>query len=364
MRYSSFVPRLYNLCRSFGFTPGQIMPSRAMCSDESQGFPIILITKHFGAFPFNHGRAGGIVATDRHGPHAHHGQDLLLIQASHVGYDPDSKAYGHYCRLQTSDHLSTATCGRIGEVLQWYMDEFTFASTHISLGIEDGRRTVAIDNQLLDQSRSEGLFLDLSFLLAQRNGEFDLVRTQSTSHVYLASDAFIECIGSAHWPHEGASLVFGQHLQPPLFKFKRQPSELEDEYHWLERNLLPSMPWIVTAKAPMLTAAQVNTITEFDRTYRTLVKSSDYSGKNLFFISCLNIDISPKPGQVFPLTKCVPWAAYLQGADGSARIYEQKELCALLREQSEENPDQIDLEAAILRMINAPQVLPRSSHSE
>ena len=60
LRYSGFIPRLYNVCKSLGFEPGQIMPSRAFCSDENQGYPIILITKHFGTFPFNHGRVGGI----------------------------------------------------------------------------------------------------------------------------------------------------------------------------------------------------------------------------------------------------------------------------------------------------------------
>lgn len=68
MRFSLFAPRLYNLCLSLGFDPGTIMPSRAFCADESQGFPMILIPKHFGAFPFDHGRAGGSVATNRHGP--------------------------------------------------------------------------------------------------------------------------------------------------------------------------------------------------------------------------------------------------------------------------------------------------------
>ena len=52
MRYSEFVPRFYNLSKSLGFTEGKIMPSRAFCSDESQGYPIILIAKHFGTFPF------------------------------------------------------------------------------------------------------------------------------------------------------------------------------------------------------------------------------------------------------------------------------------------------------------------------
>ena len=47
MRYSLFVPRAYNLALSLGFQPGKIMPSRAFCSDESQGYPIILLTKHF-----------------------------------------------------------------------------------------------------------------------------------------------------------------------------------------------------------------------------------------------------------------------------------------------------------------------------
>jgi hypothetical protein len=103
MRFSLFVPRLYNLCRSYGFEKGMIMPSRAFCSDENQGFPIILITKHFGAFPFNHGMVGGIVATDRHGPYAHHGKDLVIIQASHVGYEPETGQFGTYRWLQVDD---------------------------------------------------------------------------------------------------------------------------------------------------------------------------------------------------------------------------------------------------------------------
>jgi hypothetical protein len=53
MRYSVFVPKLYNLCKSLGFEPEKIQPLRAFCADESQDFPIILIGKHFGAFLFN-----------------------------------------------------------------------------------------------------------------------------------------------------------------------------------------------------------------------------------------------------------------------------------------------------------------------
>ena len=62
IRYTNFVPKLYNLCIKNGFKQGKIIPSRAFCSDETQGYPIILLTKHFATFPFNHGRVGGILA--------------------------------------------------------------------------------------------------------------------------------------------------------------------------------------------------------------------------------------------------------------------------------------------------------------
>lgn len=137
MRYSLFVPRAYNLALSLGFTAGKIMPSRAFCSDESQGYPIILLAKHFATFPFNHGRVGGIVATDRHGPHAHHGQDLFIIQASHVGYDPDTERFGIYRRLQTETQNETSNCGKICETLSRYSHEYEFAQNNILLTLEN-----------------------------------------------------------------------------------------------------------------------------------------------------------------------------------------------------------------------------------
>lgn len=109
MRYSVFAPRLFNDCLSLGMEPNKIMPSRAFCSDENQGYPIILIAKHFGSFPFNHGRVEGIVTTDRHGPHAHHGKDVVIIQASHVGYEPATEQFGMYRRVHTENQeMSTA----------------------------------------------------------------------------------------------------------------------------------------------------------------------------------------------------------------------------------------------------------------
>lgn len=355
MRYSLFVPRLYNLCRSLGFEAGNIMPSRAVCSDENQGFPIILITKHFGAFPFNHGRAGGIVATDRHAPHAHHGNDMVIIQASHVGYDPETETFGSYCRLQTLDKEKTTTCGKIGAVTQWYQDEYRFAQNNIYLGREGEVCTIAIDNQLLDERRTEGLFLELDKMVLMKNGVRKVQRTLSTSHVYVASDELCKFLPDDVWP-VGQRVNIGDHLGPEMFLYRRQISDDIEGQNHLENNLIDAMPWIVTSPAPLLVAAQVNSQAEFDRTFRTIVKAQEYHGKRLLFISCLNIDISPQEGQMFPLTKCVPWAAYIQNSDDSSRTLEQSEIIELLLQQSTENPDQIDMEAAIQQMIDAPEI--------
>jgi hypothetical protein len=356
MRYSLFVPRLYNLCRSLGFERGNIMPSRAFCSDESQGFPIILITKHFGAFPFNHGRAGGIVATGRHGPHAHHGDDMVIIQASHVGYDPEAKTFGTYCRIHTPEQTKTTTCGKVGHVLEWYADEYRFAQKNIYLGREGDVRTLTVDYQLQDERRKEGLFLDLDRMVLMLEGARVLHRTRSTSRVFVASDALCALLPESAWPEDGQRVQIGAHLLPELFSYRRDLGEETEAHHLLEHNLIDSMPWIVSSPSPILVAAQVNSQAEFDRTFRSIVKAEEYKGKRLLFISCLNIDISPKLGQMFPLTKCVPWAAYVQDREGDFRIYEQSEILDLLLEQSVENTDQIDLEDAIQQMIDAPEV--------
>ncbi len=352
MRYSQFVPRLYNLCKALGFTPGKIMPSRAFCSDENQGYPIILIAKHFGTFPFNHGQVGGIVATDRHGPHAEHGHDMVIIQASHVGYDPVTETFGSYRRQQTEGHEPTDTCGKVCGVTGWYQSEFNFAQQNIFLVREGDEWLVRIDNQLLREERAEGLFLHLGSLAEGAES----LKIYSTSKAFRASKQLREQIPDAEWA-EGKGRCIGEYLQAEDFHFKRNiVGDVEGRSH-LEGNLLKAMPYILTSGAPLLTAAQVNTQIEFDRTFRTIVKERGYRGKRLIFISGLNIDISPSDGQLFPLTKFVPWAAYVQNSDGTSMTLEQGELMESLLAQSTENPDQIDLEEAIHVMEQAQEVV-------
>jgi hypothetical protein len=361
MRYSLFVPRLYNLCRTLGMQSGKIMASRAFCSDESQGYPIILLAKHFGTFPFNHGQVGGVVATDRHGPHAHHGEDLVLLQASHVGYEAETGTFGTYRRLQTKDQESSTSCGKICGVIDWYRREYEFAKGQVLIHQRDGQGLITIDNQLLNQRREQGLFLRLATLVRHsEDGQPQYVQSLSTSKVFLAAEGLVRELGLERFTTEPRPI--GAALTPDLFFFRRNVSTDEEGREHLEQNLMRFMPLIVTAPSPPLTAAQINTQIEFDRTYRTLVKEHAYQGKRLLFVAGLNIDVSPTEGRLFPLTKFVPWAAYVQEQSGNGYTLEQPELMGRLRAQSTENPDQINLEAAIHAMEQVKEVtlkLPR-----
>jgi CheY-like chemotaxis protein len=353
MRYSVFIPRFYNLCRSYGFEPGRIMPSRAFCSDENQGFPIILITKHFGTFPFNHGRVGGIVATDRHGAYAHHGKDLVIIQASHVGYDPETNRFGIYRRLKIDNQYFSHSCGKICGVLDWYLQEYAFAQENILFTKIANEEVVVIDNQLLDPGRKTGLFLHLERIAMKTEEKHEPLRVFSTSKAFRVLPAFKSQLPDSVWQPEQRVLI-GKLLTADLFYFRHSIQSTPGGQEHLEYNLSHSMPHIVTSTFPALAAAKANTQIEFDRTYRTIIKEQGYQGKNLAFIAGINIDISPLEGQLFPLTKFVPWAAYIQTREGRQDILEQDELVDALHSQSTENDFQIDIENEIRVMTETP----------
>ncbi|HIO92041.1 MAG TPA: hypothetical protein EYG68_04255 [Leucothrix mucor] len=343
--YHSFMARFYNFCLEEGMTAGKIVPSRAFCSDESQGLPIILISKHFGAFPFDHGLVGGVMATGRHSPHAHHGQDLAIIQASHVGYDPNTETFGTYRRIQTSDQQFSSNCGMIDHILEWYRDEYQFASENILLYRTEEGSFVTIDKQLLSQEYVEGLFINLKDIIELEKSTQKLsksVRVLSTSKTYRVSKDFKAYMSEQDfsWPEKPQEI--GKYLKPSLFEYKR---EITTDTHQVEQNLYPFIPWIVTSTEPMLSAAEINIQVEFDRAYRSIVREESYHGRNLIYIAGLNIDYSPDDEHSFAQTQFVPWAAYVQHADGRHTIMEQDELYDRLMQCSEVNPDQVSLDS-------------------
>jgi hypothetical protein len=352
MRYSHFVPRLYNYCLTLGFERQRMMPSRAFCSDESQGYPVILLAQHFGTFPFDHGRVGGKVAINRHGPHSHHGEDLIIVQASHVGYCPETGRFGTYQRPRTAGREFGDSCGKMCAVLHWYQHHYQQARDHVLCGHIDGRPTLFIDNQFLDERRHEGLFLNMDRLVDRSE---EPLRVLSTSKAFPAAASFVAGQSPDTWSDKPQPI--GSRLTPDMFHFVRIPTEGLEGHDILEAALAPAMPTLVTSSEPALDAARFHTQLEFDRTYRSILHEPAYRGKNLLFISGLNIDISPPEDLPFPLTKFIPWAAYVRLKDGTSFLLEQDELTETLRRQSLDNPDRMSFDAAIDRMTEADGVV-------
>ncbi len=348
--YTDFVPQLFNWAVSLGFQPRRIMPSQAFCSDESQGFPVIMITKHFGTFPFNHGQVGGVVSTGRHGPYAAHGHDLVIIQASHVGFDPHSNTFGSYKRLQTMPESCSASCGKLESILCWYQNEYAFACENLLLHTKDGREAITVDSNLTDESRNEGLFLRADRLFEFEAGSYKYpLQILSTSKTFAAAKPFVDTVGHSAF-REARPTPVGERLAANLFNYKRDIPLMVEGRHHIENILLRFMPRIVTSQFPILSGALLTTQMEFDRTYRSIVKEGAYRDRNLIFISGLNIDMWPLENQLFPMTKFVPWAAFVQTEGEAPRILEQGELLEVLRGQPTENPHQINLDDAIDRM--------------
>jgi hypothetical protein len=352
IRYSQFVPKLYNYCLSLGFERRRMMPSRAFCSDESQGYPIILLTQHFGTFPFDHGRVGGKVATDRNGSHARHGEDLVIVHASHVGYDSERQRFGVYQRQRTADREFGANCGKLSGVLEWYQREYSHACRDVRLGSMDGTPAVFIDNALLDPHRTEGLFLYLDRFIDPAQPA--PLKVLSTSKAFAA----LAMLPGVDWYDTPKPI--GDLLAADMFFFRRQPVVGPEGHELLEEAIAPVMPMLVTSPNPALDAARYHTQIEFDRTWRAIQREPAYHRKNVLFVSGLNVDVSPRAGMLFPLTKFVPWAACARLRDGTSFLLEQDALFEALDSQSVENADQISFDSAIQAMARADSIeLPR-----
>jgi hypothetical protein len=345
IRYSQFVPQLYNYCLSLGFARRLMMPSRAFCSDGSQGYPVILLAQHFGTFPFDHGTVGGKVATDRHPAHAAHGEDLVILQASHVGYEPGRGEFGVYRRARTELGGLGAACGKLTAVLRWYQQEYADACRHIRLHAAQGSPEVIIDNSLLDLTRAEGLFLNADRLIDPEAPA--PLRVMSIAKSFRPAPHLLARFAQ-DWPKEPRSI--GMLLSADLFSFRRQPVIGPEGRDPLEEALASAMPLLVTSPHPALDAARYLAQLEFDRTYRSIQREPAYERKNLLLISGVNIDVSLRDDMPFPLTKFVPWAAYAQLRDGRTVLLEQEALFETLTRQPTHNPDCISFDAAIATM--------------
>lgn len=370
LSYADFVPRLYNLCIRLGFRKGLIMPSRAFCSDENQGIPIILLTKNFGTFPFNHGRVGGIMSVGRHAPHAAHGEDSVIVQASHVGYDPATGIYGTFRRPQMADKNVSVSCGKLSHVISPYLDQYQFARERIFLSRSaSGAHLITVKNSFIDFAHhpvEHGLVLKLdNICVINENGTIRPVEAASTMQSFEVSEEFCHRMAECGYQWKtGRGEAIGDALTEDLFFFREDFHET-DENIMLERNIMEFMPRIVTSPSPLLEAAKINVQLEFARAVESIRRGKEYAGKNLLYIAGLNIDISEY--EEYPATTYfVPWAAHIQAKDDTIADFryplEQQGLYDLLMKQSNINPDETNLKDEIDRMLKAPRFDIRSPH--
>ena len=91
------------------------------------------------------------MAIDRHAPHASHGEDSVIVQASHVGYDPHTGVYGTFRRARMAEKNISVSCGKLSHVITPYLEQYQFARDRIFLSRTDsGTCLIAVKNSFID----------------------------------------------------------------------------------------------------------------------------------------------------------------------------------------------------------------------
>ena len=190
------------------------------------------------------------------------------------------------------------------------------------------------------------------------DGRMVPVAALSTSQTFVVAEDFCKRLNESGYVWQGGDgESIGAHLFADLFFFREDFHET-DASILLERSLVEFMPTIVTSPNPSLRAAKIIIQLEFARIVESIRRGSEYAGKNLLYVTGLNIDISEFEG--FPATTYfVPWAAHIQLMNGTPKEYshpiEQDRLFSFLMAQEVENPEQVDLKEEIGRMLKAPR---------
>lgn len=339
-RFSQFVPRLFNyVTQKGGMEPGLIMPARAFCSDGSQGYPTMLMAKHFGTFPFDYGQIGGTFDFNRSPAYVSHGRDLVVVQATHVGYDETTKTYGKYPRHRTStdpEHMvCTSNCGHVSGVTKPYVKAYQSAANHtlIAKNRATGQYHIYLRNFFLTEcSNSRFSFrvkFDIDRMLLLTGPDRDrlalYVSKDPVSRTFIASDEFArhldkyKIFAEDSSVEEGKFFPLGEALTREWFTFERTPQGSTKVLGQYEENIQDQMDWVVTHPQPLLAAAQVCVQAEFHRFLTEIYFSkSTFENRNLFYIAGVIVDVAPSSDQIrsqcafYPRSLFVPWAAHVQ----------------------------------------------------
>jgi len=344
--YRELAPRLYNMAQGLGLPAKRIHLASALCADEEQGYIQLLLTKHFGVFPTDLAHSDGTLNRRALLQLAAVAGDIVIVQASHVGYDLKRPGYSRCSRVDSSIDTQISCCLSVSRGLEWYSREYRFAQRQIRVRRGDDGFQVIIDNELLDQQRNHGLFLNLPRLIATdgNGGILPPIAMRSTSQVFATGETLSTQLTDDQV--KGDEQIIGARLGPAQFRY-RPPPPGEDIQGRIMTNLADDIQQIVTADNPMVSAAQANLLAEFDHNCRFILKQEAFNGRRIIYLAGLNLDIVGDHSLHFPRSRFIPWAAYIQKGDNHNRVLEQEQALAELRRHSSDNPDQLNIDAAI-----------------
>lgn len=279
-----------------------------------------------------------------------YGTDLVVLQCSHVSGAPRSKAYDGHQRSEPTNEQQAHTCRYQSEILHWYQSEYHIAQNSIWLRKADNRYLLSIDNQLLDEGRGEGLFLNMN-KMAQRDsaGNYIIVKQYTTAKAFVASEDFVYRATESNLQDEQVILI-GQYLYSDLFYFKLNKEGIPEKEQYRIQKLNVLMPQIITSPWPAQSLAQAIVQIEFEHNFRILAKENKYQSNNIIYIAGVHQHAMQTSKRTITPTLFFPWAAYIQQSNGSNVILEQLDLVAHLNQYAVGNPNEINQEAIMREM--------------
>ena len=110
--------------------------------------------------------------------------------------EPETGQFGTCRRIRTRHKICPPTCGKINSIIKRCQDECRLAAENILLRIRGDEFLITIDNQLLEQSRAEGLFLKKERCIATHgDGTWQVMQVHSTAKTLRLISTAVERFG-------------------------------------------------------------------------------------------------------------------------------------------------------------------------
>jgi hypothetical protein len=363
--YAKFVSSLKSLAvQEYKLNPKTILPCRSVCSDESEAQVTYALDSFFGNSTFNFGRVGGLIAVDRTPAAAHHGKELVIVAATHVGYNPKlnelNSRFGSIFRprmgLNKEDGTAYSTCcGKLLGTISPFLKLYNLASNKkINIVMKkingEEKYCIVINNHLLKQ-KDNFVMLNLNYkrLIKHLNDMPIVIEGRANSTVYELSEQFYEQhIKDKFNLKEESPVPIGKLLTSEYFTFEQSNIlETEEGSHLILKNLLPYMSRIVSHPIPELAVANITIAHEFSKAvtlFRTQQEELGIVTRAVLLVAGINLNVydeelAKKDELLGYQVYFCPYGAYFKPDSGNTygKVLEREELVSLLRKQKNDS---------------------------